>query len=168
MTRELLPDDLLWSDDGHVSDVVLTALADAQHDIVPAKAIAHTESCPACAQRLGNAALLSLRAGELLDGAPGAGPARAPVPVAAVFAGIVLAALGAAPGIVQLPGELTQRLTSLSQTLHLLAKNAGLVLRAVRGESGPLWTALTFGSAALLLLAAFGVMKLAPRQGVSR
>ena len=66
MSHEHLPDELLWADGGHASDIVLTAIADGQLEIVPQNARAHVESCTACMQHLGNAALLSLHAGRQL------------------------------------------------------------------------------------------------------
>ena len=60
MKQEHLPDELLWSDGGHASDIVLTAIADGQLEIVPPNARAHVETCTKCMQHLGNAALLSL------------------------------------------------------------------------------------------------------------
>jgi Na+/glutamate symporter len=168
-SAEKLPKELLWSEDGHLSDVVLTAMADAQHEIVPDEATVHAEACALCAKRVGGAALLSLRAGELLAEVAPAVPARAPVPVYAVVGAIVLAALGALPGLVSMPTEITQDIASFSQKLHLVVANAALLARAATGETGPLYLSLTFGSALLLLLVAFGVMKLAPRrEGVVR
>ncbi|NVL83606.1 hypothetical protein HWN75_25860, partial [Escherichia coli] len=57
--EEFLPDDLVWAEGGHASDVVLTAIADGQIAIVPPAVLAHVDHCPSCTTHLGNAALLS-------------------------------------------------------------------------------------------------------------
>ena len=81
--EDFLPDDLVWAAGGHASDVVLTAMADGQVDIVPPTVLAHVDGCRACTTHLGNAALLSLHAGRemaLLPRPPNAdAPRRSPL-----------------------------------------------------------------------------------------
>ncbi len=38
---EQLPQELLWADGGHASDIALTTLADAQYEIIPRDVIDH-------------------------------------------------------------------------------------------------------------------------------
>ncbi len=67
MTSELLPEELLWADGGHASDVVLTALADGEDAIVPEVARRHVGNCVHCTHALGRVALLSVHASEELE-----------------------------------------------------------------------------------------------------
>jgi hypothetical protein len=117
---EHLPDELLWADDGHVSDVVLTALADGQRAIVPAAATAHVERCSACMMHLGNSALLALETRRMLV------PARRRVPRAAVAFGLVAAVLGLLPRFVEAPSlardvsTITRQLAALTAQLDAI------------------------------------------------
>lgn len=56
---ELLPESLLWSEGGHLSDEALCAYADGQTSILPGKALAHADGCDDCTARLGRFALSS-------------------------------------------------------------------------------------------------------------
>lgn len=76
-----LPESLCFEVDGHVSDVVVTCLADGETAILPAAALAHVDACHACTARLGTEALLSVNATEALRAA--ASEARAPLRVVA-------------------------------------------------------------------------------------
>jgi hypothetical protein len=91
-----LPDELLWADGGHVSDVVLTCLADGEHAIVPPLVRAHVERCEACMVHLGHAALLSLHADRDLREIQ----KPAPLPRAAIAFGLAAAFLGLVPSLV--------------------------------------------------------------------
>ncbi len=96
---ELLPDELLWAEGGHASDIVLTAMADGQAEIVPRTVLTHVNGCQLCTTHLGNAALLSLHTDrELAMVAREAdAAARAPFPRLAVFLGLAFAAIGLVP-----------------------------------------------------------------------
>ncbi|HEY4120979.1 MAG TPA: hypothetical protein VGM56_24115 [Byssovorax sp.] len=107
----LLPDDLVWTSDRHLSEVGLTAFADAQLELLSSEAMAHLEACAACAAKLGRAALRALDVGDALrvrtaqalarrDAAPVV-PRRRPLPVAAMAVGLALAAAGMIPGLVE-------------------------------------------------------------------
>jgi hypothetical protein len=61
-----LTDEVAWKDDGHVTDVVVTALADGQREIVPLAAYAHVHRCATCSDRLGQAALFASMVDEAL------------------------------------------------------------------------------------------------------
>jgi hypothetical protein len=73
-----LPESLCFEADGHVTDVVMTCLADGETAIIPAAAAAHVDACDACTTRLGAEALLSVSATDALL-ASAASQARAPV-----------------------------------------------------------------------------------------
>lgn len=96
---EMLPNELLWSEGDHASDVVLTALADGQHAIVPAAVLAHVERCPTCTAHLGNSALLSLETQRAMSRAHA--PVRRPFPRLAVALGLAAAAIGLVPWLVE-------------------------------------------------------------------
>jgi hypothetical protein len=72
-----LPESLCFEVDGHVTDVVVTCLADGETAILPASAMAHVDACDACTSRLGTEALLSVGATDALIAA--ASEARAPL-----------------------------------------------------------------------------------------
>ena len=61
-----LPPDLVWQQDGHLGDIVLSSIADGEVDIVPLEASSHLEHCDHCMTRFGAEALLSKHASELL------------------------------------------------------------------------------------------------------
>jgi hypothetical protein len=89
-----LPESLCFEVDGHVSDVVVTCLADGEIAILPAAALAHVDACHACTARLGTEALLSVNATDALRAA--ASEARAPLRI--VTAAPALPAPGRAAG----------------------------------------------------------------------
>jgi hypothetical protein len=64
--QEQLPSDLLFEQDGHVTEVVLACLADGELALIPDAAAAHVDACDTCTARLGAAALRSLDAGQAL------------------------------------------------------------------------------------------------------
>jgi hypothetical protein len=61
-----LPREVIFGPDGHLAEVALSCVADGQLDLVPAAALAHLDGCDHCAHLLGEAALLSVSAGEAL------------------------------------------------------------------------------------------------------
>lgn len=154
----LLPEELLWADGGHASDVVLTALADGEHAIVPESVRAHVERCAACSTHLGHAALLSLRAGAELRSVSEL--ARRPVPKAAILAGLGLAILGLVP-------SLRTADASLSPTLGTLARLVAVVARRL-GDPGSLaGLFVTYATALVLVATALAFVRRMPRKGTS-
>ena len=84
--EDTLPEGLLWRDDGHATDLVVTSLADGQDAIVPANVTEHVDGCELCTERLADAGYRDvalpagvevwsrtrlLEAQELLSGTPG-------------------------------------------------------------------------------------------------
>ena len=111
---EMLPAELLWEDDGHVTDVVLDALADKEDAIVPQPAHTHLDGCERCLRRLGEAAARSAECGAALvalDAKPASVPASmvpssgrsSRAPRYAIGAGLFLATLGTIPFLFNLP-----------------------------------------------------------------
>jgi hypothetical protein len=165
MNVEHLPDELLWSEGGHASDIVLTALADGQLGIVPPNARAHVESCTACMQHLGNAALLSLHAGRELaarsehDASMVA--ARRPLPRLAIALGLAVALVGLLP-------ELGSMRAFLVTDAPLIARGAGTVGRSLVEGNASAGLALTYGTAALLVAMGFVLVRLLPKKETPR
>ena len=164
-----LPDELVWDGEGHLSDVALTSLADGQEAILPDAAAAHFASCPACMQSMGNAALLSNRVAALLATTPATVPAapaawseRAPafpIPVSAIAAAILLAAVGALPTITDLPMWISEASFLFTRTIPLFFRSGIALVRS----SGSLSPAVSYACAALLLVAGFAVTRAVPR-----
>jgi hypothetical protein len=165
--EELLPEDLLWAEGGHASDVVLTALADGQNAVVPASVRAHVDGCAACTIHLGNAALLSLHARREMTAV--AEDARAPkrVPRLPVALGLLVAGLGLVPSLLDRPLEPAGVRTFVTHEAPVLASALRTLAARLLEPGSPVGLALTYGSAALLVLMAFAVMRLLPKKETS-
>lgn len=161
--EQLLPEELLWSEGGHASDVVLTALADGQSEIVPPTVIAHVERCTTCATHLGNAALLSLHTHRDLA----ALHAKRPLPRKAIALGLLVAALGLVPTVLD-PSALEGVHSFVTKDLPLFA--GGLRTLATRlsepGSTAGLY--LTYGAAFVLFAAAVLAIRWLPKKEMSR
>jgi hypothetical protein len=83
-----IPESECFAEDGHVTDVVVTCLADGERAILPPAAAAHVDACDSCTMRLGTEALFSLGASSALlpSAAPPAIVTLAPAPALASFA----------------------------------------------------------------------------------
>lgn len=117
-----LPNDLLWAEDGHASDVVLTAIADGEFDIVPSNAREHVDDCATCTKQIGHLALLSLQTGRVFAVFSPRESVR--LPLGMILTGSVFAVLGLLP-------------TLLDRPIHTL------------GEASSTWTTLRSASTAL-------------------
>lgn len=123
-----IPESECFERDGHVTDVVVTCLADGQSAILPPAAEAHVDACDACTARVGIEALFSVGASSaLLAAAASEAPARIvahapapasslaprrelasivpssrkrrPMPFGAIAAALCVAVVGALPGL---------------------------------------------------------------------
>lgn len=158
-----LPADLVWQQDGHLSDIVLSTIADGELTIIPLEAHSHLEHCDDCTTRFGAEALLSMHAGELLAEVSRAAEVRvfvtpksarevaidglARLPKTAFFGALFLAAMGALPAIVSRgPWHLADIAQMLSRSMVMLARS--MVLIAKSGS----FTVLLWASAMTLLL----------------
>ena len=158
-----LPSDLVWQQDGHLSDIVLSTIADGEVTVVPLEAHSHLEHCDECTTRFGAEALLSVHAGELLAEVSRA--AQAPVLIAprsvrevaidglarlpkpAFFGALFLAAMGAIPALViRGPWHIAEFMEISSRSIVMLARSMVLV-----AKSGS-FTVLLWASAMTLLL----------------
>ncbi len=167
---ERLPDELLWADGGHASDIVLTAMADGQVDIVPRAVVAHVDGCHACTTHLGNAALLSLHAGRELAAVARAADAtvRAPFPRLAIALGLVFALLGLVPTLLDAPSQISSAKTFASHDVPMLLSGLGTLARKLLAPGTSVGLVLTYGAAALLVLMAFALVRLLPKKEQSR
>jgi hypothetical protein len=165
MSHEHLPDELLWAEGGHASDIVLTAIADGQLEIVPPNARAHVESCTACMQHLGNAALLSLHAGRELAARAqydaSLAHKRLPLPRLAIALGLAVALVGLVP-------ELGRLRAFLANDAPILARGAGTVGRTLVEGHGSAGLVLTYGTSVLLVAMGFVLVRLLPKKEPSR
>jgi hypothetical protein len=164
-----LPADLVWQQDGHLSDIVLSTIADGEMAIVPLEAHSHLEHCDECTTRFGAEALLSVHAAELLAEVSRAprvsqssqspvlamprsvrevafdGFARLPKP--AFFGALFLAAMGAVPALISRgPWHLADIAQVFGRSIVMLARSMVLV-----AKSGS-FTVLLWASAMTLLL----------------
>ena len=143
---EQLPAELLWDDAGHLGEIVVTALADAQDAIVPAAAHGHLRGCDRCMEKLGEAVVLSMDANDALlalalaldrnaSSAAARAPANAPhalpetrarraamrPPRFAISAALALAALGAVPFLMRIPQLLSAASFLFARGIPILA-----------------------------------------------
>jgi hypothetical protein len=175
MSQVELPEHLAWNGE-HASEAALAALADAQIDIVPASVLAHLETCEECNHALAELATLSVAAEGALQAIPreelapaSAQVIRLPIPWRALLVAAAVAALGAAPSMLEVPGEVSTMTTSLVRIAPALVKTLAQLFRA---EHRSLW--LTLASAVLLLVVGFALTRALPApngtrdRGVSR
>lgn len=171
MSAEMLPEDLLYAENGHASDVVLTCLADGEKAIVPPALVAHVLACPTCHGHLGNAALLSLRAGEEVAHHLAAKKAHeaklVPSPYLALAAGLLLAILGALPRLATLPEDALSFGKSMVEGGPSFVRTAshGMVELGHASEQGRLVASIAAG--ALLLAVAAALARRAARTQAS-
>lgn len=164
--EDFLPDDLVWAAGGHASDVVLTALADGQVDIVPPVVITHVDGCRTCTMYLGNAALLSLHTGREIEMV--AREAHAPLPRLAIALGLVVAVLGLLPTLLDGSAALASVKAFATHDVPLLAGGLNTLGRRLLEPGSPVGLGLTYGAATLLVLMALALVRLLPKKEVSR
>jgi hypothetical protein len=165
--QEMMPIDILWRDDGHVSDVAVDALADGQEAIVARPVRDHVNECELCAGRFGEAVLLAMQVGEVMQQSLRAAKVQPwPVPMPALIAALLVAALGALPAV----GDLLVRATDLFRGVGAILPNltrAALVLSR-SGETGPALAYLSLGAVAILLAGGLLVARALPRDAPSQ
>jgi len=160
----LLPDELIWSDDGHLSEIAIAALGDGQDAIVPEKARDHALSCESCAAQMGHAAMLSSELGQAMRAPiPVLAVERVPVPWLAIVGAIFVAAVGSLSSLFESSSFADAPSAFLHQTP--VAFHAGsALLRGIANGIGPL---ASFGCAALLVAAGTMVARTMPRAWAS-
>lgn len=158
--HDRLPWEVIWQHDGHVTDVVLHAIADGQEPLVPEPAIEHLHDCQACARRLGDAAMVSALAGELLvEQAAQREALRPRFPWSAMLAALVVAALGMAPSVAEAPAWFGEAGSSLVHALPMVFRSAALVVRLVPQQLQGAWLAVTLAAAVILLLTGLSIAR---------
>ncbi|MEO7113556.1 MAG: hypothetical protein ABI183_24165 [Polyangiaceae bacterium] len=162
---DMLPDDLVWSEGGHLSDIAIAALGDGQDAIVPEKARDHALTCDSCAAQMGHAAMLSSELGAVMR-APIPGPAllpegeRAPVPWLAIIAALLVAAVGSLSSFIENPIALTESPNAFVRESSLAFHAGSALFHGIANGLGPL---LSFGCAAILFGAGAVVARSMPR-----
>jgi hypothetical protein len=148
-----------------LTEEALVALADAELALLPESAQLHAGDCGACAERLGEMALLSARAHEAfaaLASETTVAPAAVRFPVFSVVVAVLLATLGLLPTLGDSVRELMSLPAAALQGLLVLSKSAGVLMR--HGFEGPVWVAAWCGAFVLLALAGLVITRVAPRQ----
>jgi hypothetical protein len=162
--RVELEPELVWQKDGHLADPAIVALADEQ-DVLPDGARAHLQGCDDCTTRVGQAALVSLAVGDaMLQGAATEKSSHS-LPRVAVAAALFVAALGAAPAVVDASRALPRVLAILTRLVPVMARGA---LSVARGSSLKGALVVSLVSLMLALVAWTAVLRLMPvsKQGV--
>jgi len=161
---ELLPDELLWADGGHASDVVLTALADGQRNIVPTAVWMHVEHCSVCTTHLGHAALLSLHAGAELAAKSEVERATVPRPLPRlpIALGLAVALLGLLPTLLDHDGGLSTVRSFVTRDMPLFVRGLQTLAHRLSEPGSSAGLFLTYAAAVLLVAMAVAVIRILP------
>jgi hypothetical protein len=165
----LLPEELLWAEGGHASDVVLTALADGEHAIVPAEARLHVERCTTCMTYLGNAALLSLHADAQLRAREEheRAVARRPLPRLAIAGGIVAAIVGLLPSVLD-GSEVASLRDWVTYGVPMFVKGLGTLAHRLDQPDSAAGLLVTYVAAVTLIAMGVVLTRILPKKEVSR
>jgi hypothetical protein len=160
----LLPDELVWSDGGHLSEIAIAALGDGQDAIVPEKARDHALSCESCAAQMGHAAMLSSELGQAMRAPiPVASAERVPVPWLAIVGAIFVAAAGSLSSLFE-SSSIVDVPSAFAHQAPLALHASSALLRGIANGIGPL---ASFGCAVLLVAAGAMVARTMPRAWAS-
>lgn len=138
---------LSFRDDGHASDLALSALADGEDRLLPERVLLHVDGCELCTERMAALAFASLDLERQLRRAP----VSHPFPVVAVGIGILLSISPAAGLLLRSPwssSRLGDLWVGLRLTLRGLRSGWPIALQGVGGSQ----LLLSFLASALLLL----------------
>ena len=152
----------VFRDDGHLADPALAALADGQDAIVPREAVSHLDGCDSCTQRLGEAALLSYAAADVLSVAQ---VEAAPVsvrswraPLFAIACGLAVALIAALPKLVAAPAVLR----SIPAALPAFARSLALFARTASSVFDGRALAVSLIASLVLVLVGFAIARTTP------
>jgi hypothetical protein len=159
-----LPLELVWTSEGHLSDVAMTAIADGEEAILPRDAFGHLGLCDACALGVERAAALSADVNLALGAAATAAatePTKSHIafPYWAAMLATVVGALATFPNLGVLKAW-------IARTWWAFREGTPLVTRHVASALPHAWSLLpllSLAAAMLLLLAGLSVARLAPR-----
>jgi len=152
----MLPEELLWAAGGHASDIVLTALADGEHAIVPPAVRAHVHECTACTAHLGHAALLALYTQSELAARHEHDTLRRPLPRVPIALGLVAALLGLVPSL----GDLEPAVFLHDMRLYL--EGLGTLARRANSPSGAVGIFVPWVVASFLVALGFAIVRFLP------
>jgi hypothetical protein len=160
-----LPWEVIWQHDGHVTDVVCTAMADGEEAIVPVEAVEHINGCDGCCGRIGQSASLSARIGSSVAAQRLARSAAAwRFPWASVLVALVAAGIGMMPALLQAPTWVAGASAAVVQGMPLCLRSAALVLRTFADRLQGTWLVLSLCSALVLAIAGLAVARTMGRQ----
>lgn len=164
--EETLPEDLLW-EEGHASELALSAFGDGEAALLSAAVQAHIAECTQCTAHVGGAALLSMQTsravnelGPLLRITPVPVAARKKLPMPMLGLALVIGLVGALPTLLGLPGRVAELSVALLQMLPTLSRGS---LHLLRNGLGPAWVVATCTCAVLLVMASVAVTRLLPK-----
>jgi hypothetical protein len=176
MRSAKLPSALVWQDGGHLTEEALAALADDE-DILPEDATAHALACEDCGRRMGEAAILSVELGASLAGVMAEAPANAlasqaqkpatPTPLWALVFGLGFVGVGAVPFLLGIPSSLPRAVLVLQRSVPVFAHGLVSALAGLGGDAVSR-VMVSLVSLAVLMMSAFAVSRLTPREGVAQ
>jgi hypothetical protein len=177
MSREKLPNDLLW-EGKHASELALFSFADGEESSLSNEVVLHLHTCNECVMRLGETALVTRGVTHAVQSvkpwlppslvaASGASArtvtkkrATQPIPWAAIGAALGLTVVGAAPTMMALPHRLGALAVSLLHAAPVMSRSGVQVFAHGLGAG---WTQAMGVSAALLIATGFLITRLLPR-----
>jgi len=161
---EQLPIELVWTEEGHLSEIAMTAIADGEEAILPRDAFGHLGLCEVCAAGVESAASLSIAVSRALSDpkpaqATEAIEVRIPFPQRAAALAVVVGALATLPNLAAVHTWIGRMWWTLREGTPILTRQAITFLP--RAASWLPIMSLT--AAMLLLLVGLSVARLAPR-----
>jgi hypothetical protein len=166
--NSMLDNSLVWDQTGHLSEIALNAIVDAESALLPRSACAHAEACEQCARRMGQLAQLSLEIDSaLLTSGLALSPSTSQVvrkparawPLTELAFALVLALLG------QLP---TLQALNPASIRHTLKGVVHLSVQVFQHLAGTAFGACLPWLSATLLLAASSCIAFATRRSFTR
>jgi anti-sigma factor RsiW len=161
---EQLPKEIVWTADGHLSEVAMTTIADGEEAILPRDAFGHLGLCEACAAGVESAASLSAAVSRALTvpapaEVPQAVPVRLAFPVWAAALAVTIATLATLPNLSAMRTWIARLWWAFREGTPVLTRQAVSILPHAWN-----WLPLVSLTAAmLLLLVGLSVARLAPR-----
>ena len=155
--RDVLDKEIVWDQEGHLSEVAKSALADGQDAILPPDALAHFSRCHACVEGVGKAALLSAQFSAALVAAPRVERSLPWIPIGAALA---VAAVSAIPMFAVARFWLSVSSVFFARGVRIAGH--GLLTVAANGLAPTFYLASTL----VLLAMGFAIARLVPRTAV--
>jgi hypothetical protein len=174
MSRDVLPNELLW-EEGHASELALSAIADGEDALLSRDVVAHAHSCDACAQKLGATALVTRGVTHAVTSVKPWLPAelQAPsrtvkrterMPLGALVAAVIIAVVGATPSLLALPRHVATFVDAMVHAVPALTHGG---LQVMQHGLGGAWVSATCACTVLLVVAGVAFVRLLPRPTTS-